>query len=168
MSSRAAKKQNQNQPLSFRSAERASAWRKLCSETVSPLMCEPWTPFEQAEIPGAEHIECYVNSRYQVQVARDGGKGSPFGPCVWLSIKLLDKLAGHDWRDFQRIKNELVGEEAEAVEIYPAESRLVDTANQYHLWCFPKFKFPFGFRERVVSEASLKIPGHGPSKQRPF
>jgi len=28
----------------------------------------------------------------------------------------------------------IVGEEHEAFEVYPAESRLVDTANQYHLW----------------------------------
>jgi hypothetical protein len=36
----------------------------------------------------------------------------------------------HDWRDLQRIKNQLVGPECEAVELYPAESRKVDTANQ--------------------------------------
>jgi len=50
-----------------------------------------------------------------------------------LSIKRLDKHPVRDWRHFQRIKNELIGEENEAVELYPAQSRLVDTTNQYHL-----------------------------------
>ena len=40
----------------------------------------------------------------------------------------------------------------EAVELYPAESRLVDNANQWHLWCVTGFRFPFGFAERLVSE----------------
>jgi len=36
--------------------------------------------------------------------------------------------------------------------LYPAESRRVDTSNQYHLWVMkdPMFKFPFGFKERMV------------------
>ena len=52
--------------------------------------------------------------------------------------KKKDKKAIHDWRHFQQIKNELVGSEVEALEIYPAESRLHDAVNQYHLFCLPK------------------------------
>lgn len=63
----------------------------------------------------------------------------------------MDGSARHDWRDFQRIKNELVAPEAEAVELFPAESRLVDTANHYHLWVFPEYRFPFGMQAREVS-----------------
>lgn len=46
--------------------------------------------------------------------------------------------------DAQRIKNELLGDEYEACELYPAESRLVDGANQFHLWAI-NGQFPFGF-----------------------
>ena len=53
-----------------------------------------------------------------------------------LSIKALDRSPVHDWRVFQEIKNMLVGPDYEGIEIYPAESRVVDTANQYHLWVF--------------------------------
>jgi hypothetical protein len=81
-----------------------------------------------------------------------------------LSIKRIDREPIHDWRDLQHIKNELCGEDSEAVEIYPAEARRVDTANQYHLWCFPRsYRIPFGFGTRLVTEASF----HG-SVQRPF
>ena len=68
-------------------------------------------------------------------------------PMIHLSIRNQDHGAGHDWRDFQRIKNQLAGEDYEAVEIYPAEDRKIDTANQYHLWCFP-FSFPFGLGDK--------------------
>jgi hypothetical protein len=66
---------------------------------------------------------------------------------IWLSIKRNDKTPCRSWRDFQDIKNQLVGPENEAIEIFPAESRLIDTSNQYHLWAFsdPNYRLPFGF-----------------------
>lgn len=75
-----------------------------------------------------------------------------------------------DWRHFQTIKNELVGEECEAIELYPAESRLVDTSNKYHLFAIadPTFRFPFGDiwgDKRDVSYLSGKLAGN---RQRPL
>lgn len=94
--------------------------------------------------------EHYVNSRYHVVVRRspiDLGWG--LSTLAHLSIKRLDQQTIHDWRDLQRIKDELIGPECEAVELYPAASRCVDTANQYHLWVVvdPEYRFPFGFNE---------------------
>jgi hypothetical protein len=66
---------------------------------------------------------------------------------VWLTIRRCDgKAIYRDWRDFQAIKNQLIGEECEAIELYPAESRLLDAANQYHLYGIadPSFRFPVG------------------------
>jgi len=78
----------------------------------------------------------------------------PLGPFVHLTIRAVDGSARHDWRDFQRIKNELVGEEAEGVELYPSESRVVDTANHYHLWVFREHRFPFGMEARELSDGA--------------
>lgn len=106
----------------------------------------------------------WMNNRYQVALYEDAPQeGWP--PMYHLSIKRLDKQPIHDWRDLQRIKNELVGPEHEAIEIFPAESRLVDTANQYHLWVFksPEVRVPVGFTVRMVSNTS-----EGGSVQRPF
>jgi hypothetical protein len=77
------------------------------------------------------------------------------GDVIWLSIKRRDKAPVHDWRDLQVIKNLIVGPEHEGFEIYPAESRLVDTANQYHVFVFldPKVRLPVGFRTREVTGA---------------
>lgn len=38
------------------------------------------------------------------------------------------------WHEAQRIKDEIAGEDATAVEVYPPRSEIVDDANMYHLW----------------------------------
>lgn len=102
--------------------------------------------------------DVWLNDEYQVNVRWAAEHG--FGPemeVAHLSIKRLDKSPIHDWRDLQAIKNMLVGDEFEAVELYPAESRIVDSANQYHLFVFSDAKgkpvrLPFGFMERFVTD----------------
>lgn len=115
--------------------------------------------------------ELWINDLYLVNVRRNL-------PCGWnddngqpilmthLSIKNKDRSAKVDWRNFQYIKNQLVGEENEGCELYPAESRLIDGANQFHIFCFqnPELKFPFGFFDgRIVTEK--RFVGE---TQRPF
>ncbi len=109
------------------------------------------------------------NDTYQVAArdvaARQGDAGTTWPRMIHLSIKRIDKQPLHDWRDIQEIKNQIVGPEHEAVELYPAESRCVDLANQYHVWVIAEegVGFPFGFGPRAVSDE--QIAG---SKQRPF
>lgn len=113
-----------------------------------------------------EADEIWVNDEYQVNLAYCEPSGPDAPPMVHLSIKRRDKGPVRDWRDFQEIKNQLVGPNCEGVELFPAEDRLVDTANQYHLWVIadPDYRFPFGFSHgREVSSKS----SHG-SVQRPL
>lgn len=120
---------------------------------------DDWTPFERvggAVIdPDGVTGSLVENNRYQV-IVREHADG-PLGAYVHLTIRNRDGSPRHDWRDFQRIKNELVGAEMEAVELYPAESRLVDTANHYHLWVFRNYRFPFGLPAREVSDGAPGI-----------
>jgi hypothetical protein len=51
-----------------------------------------------------------------------------------LAISRLDKSPIRRWQDIQDIKNEIAGEDAVAIEVYPRESKVTDTANIYHLW----------------------------------
>lgn len=79
--------------------------------------------------------EVWTNSKYSCDVTyldedRSGA--------LHLSIKRRDRKVIHDWRDLQQIKNDCAGSEREALELYPAESRVIDTANQYHLWVAPE------------------------------
>lgn len=108
------------------------------------------------------HSQIFKNHLYQVayypppertEDPAHGGEGWP--PMIHLSIKRIDRQPVHDWAHLQRIKNELVGERHEAIELYPAEDRMVNMANQYHLWVVddPEVRFPIGFHEgRHVSD----------------
>ena len=95
----------------------------------------------------------YKNNLYHVAVygpdQQKNLQSDDWPPLIHLSIKKIDRSAVHNWSHMQRIKNELVGDEHEAIELYPAESRLVNMANQYHLWVLAnkEFSFPFGFAE---------------------
>lgn len=42
------------------------------------------------------------------------------------------------FHEMQRIKNELAGENALAVEIYPPQYQLVDDADMFHIWVLPR------------------------------
>lgn len=137
------------------------------------------SPFELAELPAAYRTpegymqsfkvgyaeacamvkvaargKIFINDVYQVNVS------PPFTPpgewpwpeMIHLSIKRRDRECARDWRELQIIKNTFVGPENDGMEIYPAESRLVDMANQFHLWVFtdPKVRIPTGWNTRTV------------------
>lgn len=107
----------------------------------------------------------FLNDLYQVVIAEVDFQGLPM---VHLSIKRRDKESIHDWRDLQEIKNLLVGPECEGFELYPAESRLVDEANQYHLWVFtnPTQRIPVGDIERRIGTPEQAASAG--AKQRSF
>ena len=110
----------------------------------------------------------FLNAFYQAVITPMRGNGAD----GWfhLSIKRIDQQPVHDWRDLQQIKNDLFGVDREAVELYPRESRVVDTANQYHLWVAPPgYMFPFGFNDgRIVADADGDgVGGNAPWRQRP-
>ena len=141
-------------------------------EQVAKLIkSEEMTPFERAEmdIPTIEEamqagglsedqarqqIEwmkaqaVYVNNLYQVNIEFMSDQGAH------LMIRRIDRQPIHNWSHFQQIKNELLGKECEAIEIYPKESRLVDDKNHYHLWGYrtPDKQFPFGIEGRSVKD----------------
>lgn len=144
-----------------------------------------WTPFVRGSVIANAGVSStrvtFVNNIYQVFVYFMESENPGFPPMIHLSIKTHDRAPRHDWRELQRIKNELCGTSCEAVELYPNESRLTDLANQYHLWVLaPGCHYPFGFNDgRVVSsdEETLRAShevtrslGMDPSnsKQRPF
>lgn len=132
----------------------------------SRKLTPPGTPFDEASCRAAIMREIsrplWKNWLYQVAVhpmpildleRMDGKPGALH--LVHLSIKQLDQRPARDWRHLQRIKNQLLGPECEAVELFPKESRLVDIANQTHLWGYddPFYRFPFGFDQgRVVDD----------------
>jgi hypothetical protein len=106
--------------------------------------------------------EVWVNDKYivhkRIDVPFTDGSGLLL---THLSIRTTDNSVVRDWRELQYIKNELVGEENEGFELFPRESRLVDTANQFHLWVFQNTDngLPIGWNERIVSDL-MEHPQH--------
>lgn len=46
------------------------------------------------------------------------------------------------WPEMQRIKNELAGDDATAVEVYPPQMEVIDEADMFHIWVLPT-RLPF-------------------------
>lgn len=134
-------------------------------QIASLMQTETMTPFERAEmdIPTWQEImamssctqaeakdkvawlngqSVWVNNIYQVNIEyMQGGRAH-------LIIRRQDRQAIHNWQHFYEIKNQLLGPECEAVEVYPKDSHLIDEKHQYHLWGFrsPKDTFGIGFQ----------------------
>jgi hypothetical protein len=86
-------------------------------------------------------VEVWKNNLYIVQVVREE---TAWGEVDRLLVRRNDSAPVRSWSDMQRIKNEIRGPERVAVEVYPPESVLVDSANIYHLWVLPEgFALPF-------------------------
>ena len=117
--------------------------------------------------------EIWVNEKYQV--AAHGFEHPDLGLCLQINIRRRDGgVIFRDWRDFQQIKNQLAGPESEGLEIYPAESRKVDTSNKYHIWCVlndpaqpdKSKRIPFGWYDRdVLDQSDTDLAG---TRQRPL
>jgi hypothetical protein len=94
---------------------------------------------------GTGTIDIYANNLYKC-IMRNNQPG-----ITWLSIKRIDFAAIHNWQHLQQIKNDICGEDREAIELYPAMSRIVDCENQYHLWVFPdRHIIDLGFKNKLV------------------
>lgn len=106
----------------------------------------------------ADKCDYYINHLYQVQV-------QPYGPdlsMLHICIRRRDGAVDlRDWRHFQQIKNEIAGPEREGFELYPAESRLVDTSNKFHIFVLPEgVTMNVGWNDRDVQYEERKdVPG---------
>jgi hypothetical protein len=110
---------------------------------------QDWQPMKyirtENDCTGTEMVEIYANDMYTC-IMRDKKPN-----ITWLSIKRNDIAPIHNWRHLQQIKNDVCGENREAIELYPAMSRIVDCENQYHLWVLPKgHSIDMGFKHRLV------------------
>jgi hypothetical protein len=88
-------------------------------------------------------LQVFCNDLYLIELGHEA-------PFIRLSITRHDGRPCKEWKHLQHIKNELIGPEHEAVELFPAESRLLDTTNQYHMWVHsdPCYRFPIGWQTR--------------------
>lgn len=134
-------------------------WKPLTEVPTSP---DRDAMFQRLGIdqPNAE-VTTWRNDLYQV-LRYEFADG-----LTWLSIKRIDREPIRDWRHMQQMKNELCGDERYGLEIYPPESVLVDSSNQYHLWVLPEgVEMPLGYHERLVLDPEQAVQQG--AKQRPW
>ena len=108
-----------------------------------------WKPWERTSlpmgIPGATGWCADVReiARNWLYVVLIRPVRTEWGVVYHLAIRTASSLEP-PWRDKQRIKNELFGSEAHAVEVMPRASELVDEADMYHMWVLPpSVRLPF-------------------------
>lgn len=99
------------------------------------------------EVKNLEKHHIWANNIYQVNIGYADPKDTGGVGFAHVIIRRLDRRPVHSWSHFQAIKNELIGPECEAVEMYPAERHLIDAKDHYHLWAFtsPEQSFGIGF-----------------------
>ena len=76
----------------------------------------------------------YVNNFVSVQVCP---VQTDWGKVQRLGIRRHDEKPNLTWKEKQRIKNELFGDELIALEVFPKQSELIDQANMIWLWVLP-------------------------------
>lgn len=110
-----------------------------------PTSTSLWTEFERVYPMNAstnepveveEGEEYWRNSFYTVLVKQLEPSEGLTGP-VRLDIRHNQDKAIREWKHLQRIKNELVGEEREAMEIFPPQSMVRDMSNIHNLFVTP-------------------------------
>lgn len=109
--------------------------------------------------------EVWANNLYTASVYYLGEEGRR-GP-LEISYHRHDREAIHDWRHGQWIKNDIAGPEREGLELYPRESRLMDAANEYHIFVlYEGVDIPFGSQKRAVREPGWAVVPTGKARQR--
>lgn len=109
-----------------------------------------WAPWETVHFPEktvgpsgwiAEFTKVHRNNVFSVldRTLRDGTRH--------LAVTSLSEIRP-TWPEMQRIKDEIAGTDATAVEVYPPQSEIIDQANMYHLWVLPA-PLPFSLYPRV-------------------
>jgi hypothetical protein len=89
----------------------------------------------------------YVNNRYSVQLS--AVRTEQFGEVLHLWIRRHVNKPARSWTDLMRIKDELIGEERVAIEVYPAAEDVVDQAHMTHLWVLGEgVALPFGLKKK--------------------
>lgn len=116
--------------------------RKEAKSIAAKIKSTDWTPWIEASEEDLQNTTlrlqtAFKNSHYVVMICNPvvvEGIGEV------TRIMIRDNLARehHSWVDFQRIKNELVGEHRTAYEVYPPKSNVVNEFNIYHLWVMPE------------------------------
>lgn len=107
---------------------------------------KPETHLQQIDLSECGFIpkgmtRAFRNTRYTVMIYDNSPVTT--GTAIRVMVQNhYDKPIENHWREMQKIKNRIFGEETTAVEYYPAESQLINDHNIYWMWIFEKGILP--------------------------
>lgn len=121
----------------YNSKERRKKAKRMLKKGIGP-----WNKVDLATRPHPEWMSrCFMNNKYIVMI--DDSAKTTHGTAIMAMIQMhTDRPLQMHWREIQKIKNELFGEDTTAVEYFPAVSDLVDLHNIYWIWIFPAGVLP--------------------------
>lgn len=92
---------------------------------------------DEVEYPHLATVKrCMVaNETYRVYYAENG-------KYTHIRIIRLDKEPIMNFMDMQEIKNDLLGAEVEAIQVFPKESNMINGSNTYHMWSWEGLDTP--------------------------
>ena len=106
-----------------------------------------WGPWQTLTFPAGtigrgwtRDITTAHKNRVFSVLRRDAGGG-----VIHLAVTSLSKERP-TWWEMQRIKDDLAGADATAVEVYPPAAKVVDDADMFHIWVLPG-GLPFGLKD---------------------
>ena len=94
-------------------------------------MWEEVTPIGSA-LGFEKYIKCFVNKQSKIKVIRsittleNGSR--------WIHVSCSKKIGQIVWKDLQSVKNQFIGSEKEAIQVFPKIRNLIDISDCYHLW----------------------------------
>ena len=103
---------------------------------------------ESPELDRPEDTDWNWGETYTAQVCHTK---APWGYTAHLKVRRHDGLDGISWDILQRIKDDMLGEDVLAIEVYPPRRHLVNQANIRHLWAVPLDHMPFGLHGYVLA-----------------
>ena len=136
---------------------------RLSKKNGKKLMKLGWNEFEDITESSKLRLDyrtemadrIYQNNIFIVQVY---DRVTEWGMVKKAMIRRNDALPVHNWQVFQRLKNEIFGEDATALEVYPKKKNLVDVANMYWLWVLPQgFDCPLEMRQTRMKKDNEKL-----------
>lgn len=126
---------------------------------LADLAKQPWRRMEivqgaaeaMAAMTGSLELKrCLAGWQNNIYAVWHTTVATEWGVVDHLWVRRHDSEPVRSWKDMQRLKREVLmsGAERFAVEVYPPDAEVVDSANMYHLWVMPiGFRLPFTLRD---------------------
>jgi len=118
------------------------SWKNVKGIKPNDPKPRKWTPLKKIAEGSATRFHNGIRIEYENEHYTAYAEFSEDRTAGLIMIVNDDQSARRDWREFQRIKNEIAGPGWVGYEVYPPEHEVVDPSNAFFIWCFKESKLP--------------------------